>query len=102
MEIFPCEIGPGLHLPNPINIIIARGAKIGSDVTIYDGANIGFPRMERPGEWLSSPEIGDRVLIEPGCFVVGRIRVGSDVRLKLGAFVDRDVPNGSVVEASPD
>lgn len=100
IDVFRCEIGPGLHLPHPFGVILARGTKLGSNVTIYHGVTIGFARAPRPGQRLPSPEVGDRVVIGPGSLVAGPICIGSDSRLAPRAFVDRDVPPGSVVEAA--
>ncbi len=99
MDIFRCEIGPGLHLPHPCGVILARGTKLGSNVTVHHGTTIGFARAPAPGHWLPSPEIGDRVVVGPGSLVIGPIRVGSDSILGSRSFVKRDLPPGSEVRA---
>lgn len=99
MEIYHAEIGAGLRLPHPFNIILARGTRLGRDVTLFHNVTIGYARAPRPGERLPSPEIGDGVVVGPGCVVAGDIRIGDGARLAPGAYVTRDVPAGVVVEA---
>jgi serine O-acetyltransferase len=101
MEIFRFEAGPGLQLPDPLDILVGPGTKLGSDVTIHRNVNIGFDRAPSPGQRLPCPTIGDRVVIGAGSIVVGPVTIGSDARLEPGAFVTRDVAPGSVVKADP-
>ena len=97
-EFFRIEVGPGLHLPHPVNILIGPGTRIGSGVTIHNNVNIGFARAPKPGERMACPTIGDEVVIGAGAAVVGPITVGDGAHLRPGALVTRDVPPGTVVE----
>ncbi len=100
-EFFRCKVGPGVHMPKPFNIVLARGTTLGRNVTLHEGASIGFPRSERPGERLDSPTVGDRVVVGAYSVLAGPIHVGSDTLLERGAYVDEDVAPGSVVPGQP-
>ena len=47
------------------------------------------------------PTIGNRGQIGANAIVVGRIQVGNDVLIALGAFVNFDVPDNSIVIGNP-
>lgn len=88
-------IGPGLRLPHPQNILVAPGAVIGRDCSIYHDVTIG--RGSRPG----APMLGHRVMLFPGARVLGGVRVGSDARVGANAVVQRSVPRGASVAPPP-
>jgi serine acetyltransferase len=98
IEIFRFEVGPGLHMPHPFNILIGPGTRIGSDATIHHNVNIGFAAAPPPGERLPCPVIGDRVVIGTGTYILGPITVGDDAVIEPGAYVTRDVAPGTVVK----
>lgn len=87
------RIGPGLRLPHPQNILIAPGAVIGTDCSIYQDTTLG--RGARTGV----PVLGDRVMLFPGSRVLGGVRIGSDARIGANAVVQRHVPSGASVAA---
>jgi serine acetyltransferase len=99
MEIFRIEIGPGLHLPEPRDILIGPGTRIGSGATIGSNVNIGFARAPEPGQRLPCPTIGDDVTIGAGTTIAGEITIGSGATIAPGSLVTRDVPPGGTVEA---
>lgn len=82
------RIGPGLELPHPVCVLLAGGARIGSDVglahnvTMAGGADDGLP------------VIGDRVTIYPGVVLIGGVTVGDDAVVGANTVVSRDVPPG--------
>lgn len=89
------EIGPGLRLPHPQNILIAPGAKLGRDCSIYHDVTLG--RGPKPGV----PTLGDRVMVFSGAKVLGGVNIGNDARIGPNAVVTRDVPANAVVSAAP-
>lgn len=101
MEIYRTEVGPGLHLPHPVNTHLGVGTRVGSNVTIDNNVNIGFLRAPQPGNRLPSPTIGDRVVIGSGSMILGPITIGSDTLVEPGALVTDHVEPGSVVKAQP-
>lgn len=92
------EIGPGLLLPHPFGIGFGSGVRIGSNVTILNGAMLGGDtglggKQPRPGEpdVQLCPAIGDDVVIFARATLVGGINVGDRAVIGAGAWVDRDV-----------
>lgn len=89
------EIGRGLRLPHPQNIIIAYRSRIGEFCVIYHNVSIvwnGFIKVI-PGR----PDIGDRVLVGNGVIIVGDVSIGSDVLIGAGAVVPKSIPDKSRV-----
>ena len=84
-------IGPGLRIPHPQNILIAPGAVLGRDCSVYHDVTLG--RGSRPGV----PSLGDRVMLFPGSRVLGGVRIGDDARIGANAVVQRHVPPGASV-----
>lgn len=91
------KIGSGFVMIHPYNITISRGAVIGKNVNIMKGATIGYAHGKRPGV----PSIGDRVYIGLNATVIGGITVGNDVMIAPNTFVNRDIPDHSVVLGNP-
>ncbi len=97
-DIHPgAEIGGGLRLTHTAGVVIGRGVKIGSDVTLLHGVTLGgsargwFDGTYRDG----FPEIGDRTEIMAGAFVLGPIKVGRRCFIGANAVVAHDLPDGS-------
>lgn len=91
------SIGPGLLLPHPTSIIIARGSRIGANAKIHQCVTIGTNVKGGSPDRRRGPDIGDDVLIYPGSVVIGPIAVGSGAVIGANSFVDRDVFVGEVV-----
>lgn len=85
------DIGPGLRLPHPRNVLIAPGAQLGRDCSVYHDVTLG--RGARKGV----PRLGDRVMLFPGARVLGGITVGDDARIGANAVVQQRVPRGASV-----
>jgi serine O-acetyltransferase len=95
VEIHPAaEIGRRLYIDHGMGTVIGQTAIIGDDVLMYHGSTVGGVDQD-PGRRHAI--IGDRVLIGSGAKVLGRIRVGSDVRIGANAVVVHDVPDGATV-----
>lgn len=71
-------------------IVIAGGATIGRNVTIFHQVTIGRSRGK-------APVIGDNVFIGPGAKIFGGIRVGNNVKIGANCVVFQDVPDNSTV-----
>ena len=59
---------------------------------------IGF---ERRGKRMGNPTIGDRVWIGSHAAIVGNVKIGNDVLIAPGAYVNFDVPDNSIVLGNP-
>lgn len=92
------DIGPGLYLGHAYNITVNPAAIIGSNCNLHKGVTIG---QENRGKRKGAPVIGDCVWIGVNATLVGRISVGNDVLIALGAYVNCDVPSHSIVLGNP-
>lgn len=89
------QIGAGLCLIHPSNILIARGAKIGEDCLIHHEVTIGYGLV--PG----APKIGNSVDICVGARILGGISVGDNSIIGANCVVAGDVPANSVLLPAP-
>ena len=92
------HIGEGLYLGHAFNITVNPGAEIGRNCNIHKGVTIG---QENRGKRQGAPTIGDDVWIGVNATIVGRIKVGSDVLIAPGAYVNCEVPDHSIVLGNP-
>lgn len=76
-------------------IIISPDAVIGKNCRIYHQVTIGNDDRDK----LNVPTIGDNVNIYPGAKILGKIKIGNNVRIGANAVVTRDVPDGAFVLA---
>ncbi len=92
------KIGKGLYLGHAYNITVNPNAMIGDNCSIYKGVLIG---QTNRGHNKGVPIIGNRVWIGVNAAIVGGITVGDDVLIAPNSFVNRDIPNHSVVFGNP-
>lgn len=92
------QIGSGFIIRHVGGIAINGGVIIGKDCEILQGVTIGY---ERRGKRQGNPTIGDRVWIGSNAIIVGNIKVGNNVLIAPGAFVNFDVPDNSIVIGNP-
>lgn len=92
------KIGGGLLLAHAYSITVNTGVKTGRNVILYKGCTLGGIRS---GNRKGVPVIGDNVVIGLNAMVVGGVRIGNDVFVAPGAFVNFDVPDHSVVVGNP-
>lgn len=91
-------IGAGLYIGHFGSIVINRRTVIGRNCNIAHGVTIG---QSNRGPRAGTPVIGDRVWIGTNAIIVGNVTIGSDVLIAPGAFVNFDVPSGSIVVGNP-
>lgn len=84
------------HLPHGIRgIFISHQAIIGKNSTIYQQVTIGDGKY-------GAPVIGDNCFIGAGAKIIGKIKIGHNVRIGAGCVVATDIPdNCTVVMESP-
>ena len=92
------KIGKGLYLGHPFCITVNSEAIIGESCNIHKGVTIG---QENRGIRKGAPVIGDRVWIGINSAVVGKIRIGDDVLIAPNSYVNRDIPDHSIVFGNP-
>lgn len=86
-----CEIGTGLMLPHTVGTVVGA-AKIGSNVTIFQGVTIGAISLDLAFNIDLRPQIGNNVLIGAGAKVLGGISIESDASIGANAVVLQSVP----------
>lgn len=92
------EIGEGLYIGHLGRVIVHPDAVLGKNVNIATGVTVGAePRGKRKGV----PVIGDLCWIGTNAVIVGNVKIGTDVLIAPGAFVNFDVPDHSIVLGNP-
>lgn len=99
LEVSPnADIGVGLYLCHPYNITIGNGVVIGKNCTLYKGCTLGVAYR---GKRMGAPTLGNCVFVGINAIVVGNVRIGDDVLIAPGAYVNFDVPSHSIVIGNP-
>ena len=93
-----CSIGRGLYIGHWGGVFINPQVKIGKNCNINQGVTIG---QTNRGKNKGVPVIGDRVWFGAHCVVVGNIKVGNNVLIAPGAYVNFDVPENAVIIGNP-
>ena len=92
------KVGKGFYIGHPYNITINNNAVLGENVNVHRGVLIG---RENRGGRKGAPTIGNRVWIGINAAVVGKITIGDDVMIAPNSYVNRDVPDHSIVFGNP-
>jgi serine acetyltransferase len=92
IDVWTDDIGSGLALPHPFNIVIGSGVSLGADCTLMHNTTVQHARCTH---------IGDRVVLGTGCVVLADRRIGSDAMCGANSVVTRDVPERAVVVGAP-
>lgn len=90
---FNDNIGGGLVFVHTYGLGISGYARIGKNCTMHQMSTIGFGKG-------GVPTIGDDVFIGMGAYILGKVRVGNNVRIGAGAIVVDDVPDNCTVVGS--
>jgi len=97
-DIHPgAEIGGGLRLTHTSGVVIGRGVRIGTNVTLLHGVTLGgSARGWFDGTFEDGfPEIGDGTEIMAGAAVLGPIAVGRRCFIGANAVLAHDLPDGA-------
>lgn len=92
------SIGQGLYIGHFGGIVISPHATLGSNVNLAHGVTIGATSR---GRRRGAPTLEDRVWVGAHAIIVGKITIGSEALIAPGAYVNFDVPSGSVVLGNP-
>ena len=99
VEIHPAaEIGHGLLIDHGAGVVIGETARIGDNVTLYQGVTLGgtgFARGKR------HPTLEDDVVVGSGAKLLGPIHVGRGTKVGANTVVIHDVPADSTVVGNP-
>ena len=91
------RIGEGLRNAHWGHIVVNPEAIIGKNFTIAQGCLIGNAQGKNSGV----PIIGDNVYMSANSMIIGGVKIGNNVLIAPGAFVNFDVPDNSIVIGNP-
>jgi serine acetyltransferase len=86
------DIGGGLRLPHPFNIVIGEGARIGAGCTLLHNTTI---------QRGVGTVIGDDAVLGTGVVVLAGSRVGPGALVGAASLVRGEIPAGSVAVGAP-
>ncbi|MCP9488477.1 MAG: serine O-acetyltransferase [Solirubrobacteraceae bacterium MAG38_C4-C5] len=99
IEIHPAAgIGDGLFIDHGSGVVIGETARVGDDVTLYQGVTLGgtgFATGKR------HPTVQDNVTIGSGAKVLGPVTVGHGAKVGANSVVLHDVPPNTTVVGNP-
>jgi len=98
---FVYPAGPGLVLPHPHNLVVGRGARLGSNITIYNGVTLGALRTGDSDDCNNFPKLHDHVTVFTGAKVLGDISVGSNSVIAANSVVLKSCPSNSLLGGVP-
>ena len=100
IEIHPgAEIGRRLFIDHGMGVVIGGTAKLGDDVTLYQGVTLGGTSLERGVK--RHPTLEDGVIVGAGASVLGPFTVGRGARIGANAVAVDAVPAGATVVGIP-
>lgn len=91
------RIAPGFRIVHFGTIVINPKSIIGKNFNISQGALIGNASGKRTG----TPTIGDNVCMNANSIIIGNVKIGDNVLIAPGAFINFDVPDNSIVIGNP-
>lgn len=94
---YTTKIGRGFRIIHFGTIVINPLTIIGDNFNISQGVLIG----NSSGKNAGTPIIGNNVCINANAIVIGGVRIGNNVLIAPGAFVNFDVPDNSIVIGNP-
>lgn len=91
------KIGLGMRILHFGTIVVNPYAVNGKNFNIAQGVLIGNSEGKNAGV----PTIGDNVYCGANSIIIGNAKIGNDVLIAPGAFVNFDVPDNSIVIGNP-
>ncbi len=99
IEIHPgATIGKGLFIDHGSGVIIGETAKLGDNVTLYQGVTLGGTGKEKGKR---HPTLGDNVMVSAGAKVLGSFKIGENSKIGAGSVVLKEVPANCTVVGVP-
>jgi serine O-acetyltransferase len=101
LEITPkCEIGPGVFFVQPFGCVIGAW-RIGNNVTIFQEVGLGALRPDMGFSRDLRCEIGNDVVLGPGCKVLGPFHIGDYAIIGANSVVLNSVGARRAVSGIP-
>lgn len=99
IEIHPAAvIGRGCFIDHGSGVVIGETARIGDDVTLYQGVTLGGTGFEAGKR---HPTVGDNVVVGSGAKLLGPIEIGDGAKIGANSVVITDVPSNATVVGNP-
>ena len=99
VEIHPAaEIGSGLFIDHGSGVVVGETAKIGDNVTLYQGVTLGGTGFDAGKR---HPTVQDNVTIGSGAKLLGPVTVGHGSKIGANTVVITDVPPNTTVVGNP-
>ena len=98
-DIHPgAEIGGGLRITHTSGLVVGKGARIGSNVTLLHEVTLGGSSRGffEEGAVDGFPDVGDGSKVAAGAKLLGPITIGKDCFIGANAVVAKDLPDGTV------
>lgn len=100
VEIHPAaQIGRRVFIDHGMGVVIGETAKVGDDVTLYQGVTLGGVSLEKGA--IRHPQIGDGVVIGAGAKVLGAVYIGDGSRIGANAVVLESCEAGTTLVGIP-
>lgn len=94
---YQTKIDEGFRIVHFGSIVVNPAAVIGRNFNISEGCLIGNSQGRKKG----TPVIGDNVCMNANSIIIGGVRIGNNVVIAPGAFINFDVPDNAVVVGNP-
>lgn len=94
------KIGEGLIIYHTGKVIINPNAQLGKNVTLSPGVVIG-KNIDMTNGKSQYPIVGSEVFIGANVCIMGNVTVGSNVLIAANTFINRDIPDNSIVFGNP-
>ncbi|MBI4715452.1 MAG: serine O-acetyltransferase [Nitrospirae bacterium] len=99
IEIHPgAVIGEGFFIDHGMGVVIGETARIGNNVTLFQGVTLGGTGKERGKR---HPTLGNNVVVGVGAKVLGAITIGDNVKIGANSVVLESVPPDATVVGVP-
>lgn len=99
------DAGPGLIFPHPHDIVLGEGARIGENVTIYNGVTLGAKTLASLDSITDPanryPTIEDHVTLFPGAKIIGPVTIGKNSIVGANSVVINSFPPDSIIAGAP-
>lgn len=92
IDVWTDDVGGGLRLPHPFNIVVGDGASIGEDCTLMHGVTV-----QRGGPTV----IGDGAVLGACATVLSGAVIGAGALIGCNSVVRGPVPAGTVAVGAP-
>ena len=92
------KIGPGLYIGHYGGITVSSIAVLGRNCNLSQNITIG---VSGAGEKRGAPTLGDNVYVAPGARLVGKIKIGHNVKIGANAVIHKDLPDNAIAVLDP-